>query len=83
MLLLNVKSIAAYSKSLATRHNGFAVRGHAKLRHWLFSSEELDSGDRYLFVTVGFIGGPCRDRTCDHLIKSQKLKGEFQTAITV
>ena len=83
MLLLNVKSIAAYSKNSAARHNGFAVRGHAKLPHWLFSSEELDSGDRYLFVTVGLIGGPCRDRTCDHLIKSQMHKSAFKTAITV
>jgi hypothetical protein len=32
-----------------------------------------DSGNRHLFVTPGFIGGPCRVRTCDHLIKSQML----------
>ena len=24
-------------------------------------------------LVVDFIGGPCRDRTCDHLIKSQML----------
>ena len=28
-------------------------------------------------------GGPCRDRTCDHLIKSQMHKSAVQTAITV
>ena len=30
-----------------------------------------------------FFGGPCRDRTCDHLIKSQMTWNWFNTAITV
>ena len=29
--------------------------------------------DCYLSVREGFFGGPCRDRTCDHLIKSQSI----------
>ena len=33
-------------------------------------------------VSDWLIGGPCRDRTCDHLIKSQMPKSAFNTAIT-
>ena len=34
-------------------------------------------------LRLWFIGGPCRDRTCDHLIKSQILLNPLYTVITV
>ena len=34
-------------------------------------------------LSLWFFGGPCRDRTCDHLIKSQMLLNPLYTVITV